>query len=276
MNKKTFVTGMVLLAGLAMASCSQNDGQDGFDQENKECEVYLSLNLAPGTTFFSSSADASTRAVSESAYRNVNNYNVVVLDHNGVEKLNCKASEVASRMPLVMSIGSFAVTASYGTESPASRDAFYVYGHTTGMVKADQSSQVSVVCSPTCGRITVEFSSEMASYFSDYSVTFGGTEALAGGTIQWLKNDTEPWYVQLAEAGERVSFTINLTPKAEYKDAAQVKSGTFTLSRNKAYKMNISPVYTASGSGNATLDITVDATTIDKECDIEVPVEWVS
>jgi hypothetical protein len=39
--------------------------------------------------------------------------------------------------------------------------------------------------------------------------------------------------------------------------------------------MNISPVYTPTGSGDLSIEVTIDDTTEDKEVDIEVPVTWV-
>jgi hypothetical protein len=118
----------------------------------------------------------------------------------------------------------------------------------------------------------------MSKYYSDYNVTFSGTEAMGEESIVWAKNDTEPWYVKLNEAGETISFAITATPKDEYVNNEQqgnVKTGTFTLHRNKAYKMNISPVYTPTGSGDLSIEVTIDDTTEDKEVDIEVPVTWV-
>lgn len=268
------MAGVILLGGLSLASCSQ-ESQEGLESRTG----YLSLNLNPGRMFNVNASPALSRAVQESSYRNVDNYTVVVLDKDGVEKMNCKGSEVASKMPLVMPIGTCTVKAYYGTESAASRDAFYVYGESAATVRESQNISLDVECEPTCGRIAVDFSTEMPLYYTDYKVTFSGTQALAGSSIEWLKDDSEPWYVQLTEAGETVNFAVTVTTKDEYvnsdnKDKVTTKRGTFNLKRNKAYKLNISPVYTESGSGNATLDITVDASTVDKEYDIEVPVDW--
>ena len=52
------------------------------------------------------------------------------------------------------------------------------------------------------------------------------------------------------------------------------KSGSFTLSRNKAYKLNIKPDYNPTATGDIEIDITIDETTNDKPVDIEVPIEW--
>lgn len=272
MKKSTWMLGAVLSLGMALTSCSQNS--DVADQMETP-QGQLSLLLNSNTEF-----NVGTRAVQESSYGNVDNYTVVVLDKDGTEKLNCLGSEVPTRMPLTLPIGAFTVKAFYGKESAASRDNFYVYGETIGTIKADQKVSAAVTCTPTCGRISVNFTSDMATYFADYNVTFSGTTALGNSSIAWQKADTEPWYVKLDEAGETISFAISVTTKEDYvnggsKEQTTTKTGTFKLARNKAYKMNISPVYTPTGSGELSFEVTIDESTEDKEYDIEVPVTWV-
>lgn len=273
MKTLKWMTGMVLGTGLLLVSCTSTDEE--LNQPSETGQGQLTLSLSAGTTF---AADA-TRAVSEANYKNVDNYTVIVTDKDGVEKLNCKGYEVASKMPLTMSIGSYTVKAFYGTESPASRDDFYVLGVEEGSIKANQAEGVTVTCTPTCGRIKVSFDKEMATYLDDYEVSFTGTEALGTNTISWLKDDTEPWYVQLNEGGETLTFTVTTTTKDAYlnsnnKQKVSTKNGSFTLSRNKAYKLNIKPNYTPTATGNIEIDITIDETTNDKPVDIEVPIEW--
>ncbi len=272
MKKTTWMLGAVLFVGMALTSCSQ---ETDIVDPNETGLGQLTLTLNSKTDFI-----VESRAVSEASYANVDNYTVVVTDKDGVEKLNCLGSEVASKMPLVLPIGAYTVKAYYGTESAASRNNFYVYGETQGTIKADQKESVAVTCTPTCGRISVNFASEMSTYFSDYNVSFTGTEALAGSSISWLKSDTEPWYVKLNETAETLTFVITVTTKDDYinggnKEQVTTKTGTFTLARNKAYKMNINPVYTPTGSGELSFEVTIDDTTEDKEYDIEVPVTWV-
>ena len=273
MKSLKWMTGMVLGTGLLLVSCTSTDEE--LNQPSETGQGQLTLKLSSGTTF----AANATRAVSEANYKNVDNYTVIVTDKDGVEKLNCKGYEVASKMPLTMSIGSYTVKAFYGTESPASRDDFYVLGVEEGSIKANQAEGVTVTCTPTCGRVKVSFDKEMATYLDDYEVSFTGTEALGTNTISWLKDDTEPWYVQLNEGGETLTFTVTTTTKDAYlnsnnKQKVSTKNGSFTLSRNKAYKLNIKPNYTPTATGNIEIDITIDETTNDKPVDIEVPIEW--
>ena len=267
MRKKN-VLGLLLMLGVGLCSCSR---ATDFGSTEAETEQGL-LSLTLGTE-----ADFTTRAVVENDYVNTDNYTVVVTDKDGVEKMNCSGSEVASKMPLIMSVGSYTVKAYYGKEHPASRDEFYVFGETHGTIKADQQEAVEVVCAPTCGRITVNFDKQLATYYSDYKVTFKGTKALGEESIEWKKNDAEPWYVLLDEGGETISFTINTTPKEEFINNPQqgnTKTGTFKLERNKAYKMNITANYTPTIFGEVEISITIDDSTNDIPVDIEVPIDW--
>lgn len=264
--------GLALILASSLFSCNLDADMQGQSVTNQG-QLLLSLNSNTDFT------DA-TRAVVESSYENVDNYSVIVLDKDGNEKLNCKGSEITSKMPLTLAIGSFTIKAFYGTEEAASRDHFYVLGEHSGTIKAEQKESVTVTCTPTCGRITVNFGEDMATYFADYNVTFTGTEALGSNTIAWLKDDTEPWYVKLnnVEGGENINFTITTSTKDEYingdKEQVTTKSGSFSLSRNKAYKMNINPSYNPSTSGDIEIEVTIDESTNDIPVDIEVPVTW--
>ena len=268
MKKTNCMLMATLSLGMLFASCSQDD-QLGSEQGT------LNVKFKSGVKMF-----VGTRAVQEDSYANTDNYTVVVLDKDGNEKISCKGSELYAQMPLTMPIGGFTVKASYGTEAPASREYFYVYGETQGMIKAEDEVAAELTCSPTCGKISVNFDAEMATYYSDYNVKFTGTEALGANSISWQMEDTEPWYVKLNEKGETVSFVITVITKDEYingdnKQNTTTKAGTFNLARNKAYKLNIKPVYTETGSGELNFEVTIDESTIDKEYDIEVPVDWI-
>ena len=269
MMKKKMLFGVALVVGALMASCSQITDFDGHTTEG---EGQLFLTLGVDANF------AKTRGLSEATYANTDNYTVVVTDKDGIEKMRCAGAEVASKMPLIMPIGGYSVQAFYGKEHPYSREEFFVYGDTISSINADKKNTVEVTCEPTCGRIKVEFDKKMATYYSDYYVTFFGTDAMdADDHFEWKKNDTEPWYVALKEGGEDVSFTISVTPKEEYANNPQqgaTKTRKFKLERNKGYKMNIAPSYTPTAIGDVTINITIDDRTNDKPVDIEVPVEW--
>lgn len=269
MKKMTRMLSAMAFVLVALCSCSQDLPESG------QGELYLTLDA---TRHF-----PKTRAVNETVYKNTDNYTVVVSDVNGVEKMNCKGSEVASKMPLVFPIGgSYTVEAFYGEQyknTAASRDGFYVSGKEVVSIDSDQPKRVEVVCTPTCGRIAVNFNTEMAKYFSDYKVEFAGTEKLGSNSISWLKDDMAPWYVLLNEAGEEINFSITTTTKEEYihadKEAVAVRTGKFKLERNKAYRINVNVKYTETETGGLGIDITIDESTNDIPVDIQVPFEWI-
>lgn len=274
MKRTKFMLSTIII-GTMLGACSQISD---FEQPNLQQEATTGSSEGKLTLALKAKADfPQTRSLSESDYKNTDNYTVIVKDKDGVEKMNCQGRDVAAMMPLTLSLGSYEIQAFYGTESPASRDAFYVYGEVKGSIKADQDEIVNVVCTPTCGRIAVSFDDVMSTYYNNYYVTFTGTQALGAEKISWLKNDSEPWYVKLNEGGERISFTINTTPKDEYLNNEQqgdTKTGTFTLERNKSYKMKISANYTPTEIGGINITITIDERTNDIPVDIEVPIEW--
>lgn len=271
-NQSKLMIGMALLLATSLVSCSQDvelDNQVGNEKGQ------LTLTLGSNADFL-----AETRAVNESSYENTDNYDVVVTDKDGNVKLSCKGSQVASKMPLTMVIGGFTVRATYGEETVASRDKFFVLGEYSGTIKSEQNESIEVLCTPTCGKVTVNFDEGMPTYFADYNVVFTGTEALGNNTISWLKDDTDPWYVKLkaGAVGETIAFTITTTTKDEFvnaeKEQITTMTGTFNLSRNKAYKMNVKPSYSSSASGEIGIEITIDESTNDKNVNIDVPVTW--
>lgn len=269
MNKTKMRLGAVLLLGTMLGACTQTVDLKGKTEEG---QGLLSFTLKTSADF------ATTRAVVESTYANVDNYTIVVTDNYGVERMNCKGSEVTSKMPLILNVGDYTVKAYYGAEASASRDTFYVYGESQGYILPDEEEIVEVECTPTCGRIRVEFDEKMDTFFCEYKVKFEGTKALKNDTIPcvWEKNDSLPWYVKLDEGGETISYTVTTETKEEYVNANQKQKseakGTFQLNRNKGYKLNISPSYSATGKVGIT--ITVDESTNDKNVDVEVPIEW--
>ena len=278
MKKTRCMFGLALSLGVLFASCSQSlEVEDQLGSEQGR----LNVTLKSGTELF-----VGTRALNEASYANTDNYTVIVTNKDGQEVVNCSGSELANYMPLTMPIGSYVVKAFYGEELAASRDRFYVYGEEMGSIKAEQEEPVVLTCAPTCGRITVNFAEEMATFYSNYNVVFSGTKAITDhelkydspGFVKWNKDDKAPWYVKLEPNGENVSFELVVTTKDEYiniENSNQVltKKGTFSLARNKAYKMNVTPSYTAKGELD--FDIKIDESTIDKEYDIEVPVDWI-
>ncbi len=280
MKKNVFISCLTLgLMGLSVACTSERSIDEQLPKNEVREKGKLTLSLNNGTTF-----ETATRALSEADYRNTNNYTVQLINtRNNNVLLECKGSEIATNLPKELEIGSYQVKAFYGSESSASRNDFRVEGEASFTIKAKKDTTVTVNCAPTCGKISVAFDSQMATYYDNYSVTFGGTTALGSNTIAWAKADTEPWYVKLGTSAETVTYTVNVTAKEDYahvdangnKQTSGTATGTFQLERNKAHKLTITPNYTAMTEGGLSITITIDESTNDKPTTIEVPVSWI-
>jgi len=276
MKKEQFFIFMGLGVMSFFTSCQSEDHDFDLNPSGGTKEQgSLVLNLNASTNF------AETRALNENDYRNTSNYNVKIVNvANENVILECKASELSSNLPKTVDIGSYRIEASYGTERDASRSEFYMFGDAVTTIKAKEQKTVSVNCSPTCGKVSVAFDSEMATYYSDYNVVFGGTKKLGTKTCSWSKTDSEPWYIALDKSGETVSYTINLTTKDEYLPEGSstntaIATGTFTLERNKAHKLTIRPNYQPTTDGGVKVTIVIDDSTNDKNITWEVPVTWI-
>lgn len=274
MKQKQLIFCMGLSAIALLTSCNEREFEFPSEGSKETEKGTLVLNLNASTNF------DQTRAVNEETYANTANYDVRVINtSNDNVILECKASQLSANFPKTVDIGSYRVEASYGTEKDASRDVFFMYGDAVATVKSKEEKAITVDCTPTCGKISVVFDSEMSTYYTDYSVTFGGTKKLGAKTIAWSKNDTEPWYVALDKDPETVTYTVNLTTKDEYLPQGSntntgTATGTFTLERNKAHKLTILPNYIPTTDGGMRLTITIDDSTNDKEITWEVPVTW--
>ena len=272
-TKTIFVCLSLGMAGM-LASCSSDTA------ELSTCgkKGTLTLDLNSGVKF-----EAGTRAVDESSYQNYDNYTVNVADSRGNSKFSGTYAQLRDRMPMELDLGSYTITASYGAEHAASREEFMVTGQSTFSIEAGKDITANVTCVPTCGKLSVQFDASMATYYSQYYVNFSGSAAMGTGNAAWNSEDTAPYYVTLDPSGETLTYTIHLTAKEDYatqladgtKKTDGEVTGTFTLERNKAYKLKISPNYTPSTEGGLSIQITIDETTNDKQIDIEVPISWI-
>ena len=276
-TNKSILFLMLGTMGLWTSCVSEERDLDLPQKPQKETGTLL-LSLNAEAAF-----DANTRALNEASYRNTSNYTVQILNSSQSVLLECKGSELNDNLPKELEIGSYVVKAFYGTESAASRNDFRVEGNKALTIEADQTTSVNVDCTPTCGKISVAFDSDMAIYYDNYSVTFGGTTALGSNTIAWAMADTEPWYVALGTSAETVTYTVSLTAKEAYaivdasgqKQTTGTATGTFQLERNKAQKLTVKPNYVAPTEGGVTITITIDDSTNDRPVTIEVPVSWI-
>lgn len=260
-NMRMFFFSCMIGAGLIATSCSSNEEISSSDNKG-----FIQLSVKADATF----SVPLSRAVNEENYKDVNNYQVQILNSsdNKVVKEYASLSEVPEKVEL--NNGSYTLKAFYGTDNDASRTDFYVEGTSSFAIQGEAQS-VTVNCAPVCGKVIANFDPTMVDYFSDYSIIYE-TKALstAGKTAVWSKTDTEPWYLKVNKAGEEIKATIQITRKSDNKSSTVEK--TYTLAPNKSWTLKIAP---QDSNGSLGIVIEIDESTNDHEVDIEVPSDWV-
>lgn len=219
---------------------------------------------------------AGTRAVDEAAYKNTANYTVQLFKAGSTEVFK-EGSPADFSGEMELDKTSYTVKAFYdpaGVKTAySSQKGFYVEGSYTFTV-SDDNEAVTVTCAPTSARVSVSFSSDMATYFDDYYVDFLTEKLdLNGMAATWNKTTVDPWYLVVGQ-NETVTATIHLTPNGSYKTSEQEIVKTYALSPNKAWKLSLSPVYDPK-EGSLGISITIDETTNDIPVDIVIPSDWV-
>ncbi len=250
----------MLALGVAGTSCSSDEEV----AQGEAGEGVIAFDITTDTKFQS-------RAVSLSAYENLDNYTIQLLDGEGEVYKEYQYDKLP--VSLKVEAGTYQLKAFYGEDKPASTTSMYVEGLSSKVtVEAGQEEPVrlSVACKPVCAKVAVAFNEEaLDKYFSDYSVTFK-TAALGDDSFIWKKADTDPVYLKVNDE-EAVKYTVT----AKYTDTsipdAKVE-GTYTLSPQSGLTLQVAP----AGDGSLGLTITFDEKTNDIEQDIEVPNEWVN
>ena len=279
MKTNKIYLGILMCSAIGLTTSCLSETKDleprSVPEEKETGRLLLDLNADAHFNF-------ETRAVDEGTYRNTDNYTVNITDDKGNSKFSGTFATLKTRLPLELNIGSYNISAEYGTEYPASRDGFKVVGTNTFTIQAAKTVESTVACAPTAGKVLVEFDPLMATYCDTYSVDFSGTTALGNNKAHWGKDDTAPYYLAIGEAGETVNYTIYITAKSDYagleggnKVTNATATGSFQLQRNKAKKLTIRPNYTPTTEGGLKIEVTIDETTNDKPIRIEVPVTWI-
>ena len=280
-KKSIFLCLAMSLTAVFMSCTAERSIDEQLPKDESSTNGKIVLDLSADARFIEQ-----TRAVNEDDYRNTANYTVQLWNNDDPTKLlvDCKYSELNDNMPGSFKPGKYTAKAFYGKDVNCSRNEFYVEGINENInVAAGNPTKVTLPCTPTAGKLSVTFSSDMATYYNNYEVVFSQAAALAGSSITWSATDTEPYYVKLNAEGETLRYTINLTAKDDYAytDAEGNKKTNgsvtkeFTLQRNRAYHLTIKPDYTPTGEGGLSIIIEFDEDTNDPiDIPVQVPIDW--
>lgn len=257
--------------------------------EERDIDLSPQIESKTGKIVLSFNADASfneqTRALDEAEWRKLSNYTVQLLQGGQVVEHwtgNPGTVNVERTISNTYDENTYEVRAFYGTEAPSSRSTFRVEGASVFNLSANDQKTVNVSCTPTCGKLVVVFDRSMADYYKNYSVSYTGIEAMNGSSVNWAKDDFEPWYVKLNSKGENITYTITVEAKDEYahlngetKQTTGTVSGTFNLQRNCCHKLTVVPRYGTNENGELQLSIVIDESTNNITKTFTVPVAWI-
>lgn len=267
-NMKKFLLGCTMVAAGYMATACSSEENNLSGGEKGTVRLAVTADTGFGAT--------ATRSIEDEARNNTDRYTVEILDSDGAPvKINGKTSYQCSELPTPIELdnGGYTLKAYYGAEETVSSTQFYVEGTQTFNVNGEDVGTVTVTCTPTCGKVRVNFGDEMDTYFTNYYVVYH-TNALTknGETATLSAETTEPKYLLLDKAGETVTAEIHFTRKSDQKSSSTTK--TYFLERNQSWTLNIAPQQ--DNNGNLGISITIDESTIDQKVDIVIPAEWVT
>lgn len=255
--KKLLLFTITLLSSLTMlTSCIGNDSAEGVKGK-------LKVAIVQSAVF--------TRAVDFTELQNTGNYTIDIFDASGVCTVSKKVSELTDNS-VELEEGSYRIVAHYGEEKAASQNTLCMKGEQAFTIKAGSSTDINVVCTPSCAKVSVNFDENMSTYFSDYYVTYT-TKALSkeGTTAVWSKSNRDPWYL-LVEEQETVKATIHVTRASDGKTATIERE--HVLYAAGAWTLGIQAEEKQDPNGSVTISISIDDTTNDIEQTIVVPNEW--
>lgn len=258
-----------MVGSLMLSACSSEEG--GTLATGGKGAV--KLDLAAETGF-----DMKTKAVDETAYldtRPLLNYKVKILNTQGQVVSGCEWTYSNVPKDLIeLSNGSYQVVAYDGEEyntNASTREGIYMYGSSRFDVNSNQVTGTTVTCKPACGKLVVKFGDAMATYFSDYAAHFSTKASGENGSIIWPKGDTDPLYVKLAEEGESVKATFQVTKKDGTK--AEIDPLEREMKWGTMWTITVNPKV-ENTTGKVGITITFDDSTNNKPIDIEIPSDW--
>lgn len=253
------------LAGTALLSACSSEADEIINEAGKG---YVSLSVQADAGF------QTTRAASEEAYEDVNNYTVLILQGDKVvEDYEWEYSKVPKEIELPN--GNYTLKAFYGEDKAISSDEPYVEG-TEDFTVSGNLQNVEVTCEATSAKVTVAFDKKMDDFFSDYSVIFKTKAMSSDESCIWTTKDANKTYYLKVEKNEKVDAVIKLTNKKTQKSTEQKLNITLSPGLNKSYTFEPTGGNEEEEGGTDGLGIIIkiDKTTNDKEVDIIIPSTW--
>ena len=264
-NYLKVLSSVMLLAFLG--SCSGEEGKESVSGQGS-IMVDLSTNLSY------------SRAVDESAYRNVNNYKVSL--YKGEEPVYTDQLYGGLDVEQKVDFGvSYTLTAYYGEDVAAGYDKLYVKGSQTFTVSQGDKKTVSILCKPANARITLVYKGNgdndaFEDYFQDCTVTVK-TDYMDEAWTMNKSNEGQQLYLKTGDEGTNATLSFSLIDK----NGEPVSVDGFDTSKVidlkpcYSYTLTIKPNKTAIAGGKLGLTITVDGGVTEEDVTVNIPGDYI-
>ncbi len=253
--KKNLFPALLMTCALIMGACSQ--------QEEIKGKATLQVDLGADASF------SATRAIDESAYADIQNYTVTLYKTQGMQVVESALYKDWMLDYEVESATQYTLTASYGTESPASYDQLLCSGEETFTVQPGATKTVSFQCKPKAAKVTLDFSNEFDTYYSDCDVT-----------VQTQHMD-EPWLLNKSTVGkelfvkanqdENITLTFNVKDKDGKALNATVSTKDVKVNPQTWLKITVKPEVTEIAGGKFGITVTINDQLTEEEVEIVIP-----
>lgn len=269
--KKLFSSILFVVALCFMASCSKSD-------EASSDKTQIVVDLESDMTFKTSSRSATvSRAINESVYKDITNYNVKLSKVGGEVVYSALYKDWALSYEVIPG-QQYKLEAYYGESSPASFDNLYIYGSETFSVQPGSTKRVGFQCKPQAIKVNVAYSNDFAEYFSDCIVSFKTKHMDMPFTMSAINNknnndgNEKDLYLQ-SDAEETVELAFDIKDKTGNSVSPEgfANNKQVTVSSQTLLKINISPNVTEVEGGKFGINITVNTDVIDEDVNIEIP-----
>lgn len=262
MKKVSLLCGAVALL-MGMASCDSSSDYSGKGRG------YLSLGLSANPAFSSK-----VRAIDEAVYKDPDNYAVLVSDAEGNEAFNGLYRDMPLEIELVAG-KTYTVKATYGENPEVAFDKLYVEGSQQFTLENGEQKSLSLSCRPANVKVSVVYTDKFLKYYSDCTVSLDKDNWQSPFTMNMKTDANKDAYLKAQADGETLSIDIS---GFKDKDGNSVSIGIPTTTKVVKPRMyltiTIDPEEITISTGTASLDVTVDPGTDDKDVNIDIPEEY--
>ena len=262
----------MLAMGALTVSCSS---EDEAVSQGASGQASIMIDLSSDLSY--------SRAIDESEYMNIQNYEVSMYkgDEPVFENTLYKELELTQKVDFNTN---YTLTAEYGEDVAYGYDKLYVKGSQTFSVPQGDTKEVSILCKPANAKLILKYaglgdSDKFEDYFQDCQVSVK-TQYMDNAFSMAKADAGKELYLKTGDEGTEVnlSFTITdlegETATIESEDFETTK--TITLKPGVAYTLTIKPNQVDVDGGKLGMDITVDDGVTEEDVTITVPGDFLT